>query len=393
MCVVCQAVSAGAAALTGILPIAVPDPEAATPVHIVVTQSASEPVSIGGTTCKKTGQIRNTSTGSFKCTTVGNRRVWRRSAKAIATTSPTSSTTTTLPMPTDDVARKVYESVVAVLSQEPATTTNIEYISEEPADTVGEDAAKRGVGPAIRLFNQLGFALPNSVIVLFAKTEAGVRSNLIGQGCDSALLRSNTFEYLRSTGVAVGGSCGSNRVATVAGPVARWSRDQLSIDFQHTIPHELFHTWQMKDVSMCGRSRCGGGDFPVWLWEGTPQFMTRLAFWSWNRQRTHDQWFDQWYTVERRDQLSMCRDVKIEQMVQPAPSWPSPGACAYSKGQLAVEILVANYGGFDALKRLHTTKTTPGYSDFGTHFRNTTGRDLTEFYAEVNAYLTKRGMP
>lgn len=28
-----------------------------------------------------------------------------------------------------------------------------------------------------------------------------------------------------------------------------------------------------------------------------PQFMTRLAFWSWNRQRTHDQWFDQWYTV------------------------------------------------------------------------------------------------
>jgi len=393
MCIVCQTISVGAAALTGILPVAVPEPEALQPTPAAVSPSAAQAVSIGGTACKTRGQVRVTSAGSFRCSNVGNRRVWRRSAAAPETTTTTSSTTTTLPKPTDEVARKVYESVAAVMSQEPAITTNIEYLSEEPANIFGEDAVKRGVGPALRLFHQLGLTLPSSVIVLFAKTEAGVRSILIGQGCDSALLRTNSFEYLRSTGVAIGGPCGSNRVATVAGPVARWSRDQSSIDFQHTVPHELFHTWQMKDVGMCGRWRCGSGDFPVWLWEGTPQFMTRLAFWSWNQQRTHDEWFDQWYNVERRDQLAMCKDVKIEQMVQPSPSWPSPGACAYSKGQLAIEVLVANYGGFDALKRLHTTKTTPGYADFETHFRNTTGRELNEFYTEVNAYFMKRGMP
>jgi hypothetical protein len=287
----------------------------------------------------------------------------------------------------------VYDLAQGLISQEAAISTQLEFISEEPSNPSGEEAAKKGVAPALRLFSQLGFQLPNSVIVLFAKTEEGVRSSLIGQGCDSPLLRNNTFEFLRATGVAVGGSCGHNRVATVAGPVSRWSRDQSSIDFQHTIPHELFHTWQMKDSGMCGRWRCGSGDFPVWLFEGSPQFMTRLAFWSWNQRRTHDQWFDYWYNVERRDLLAMCKDVKIEQMVQPSPSWPSPGACAYTKGQLAIEVLVANYGGFDALKRLHTTRSAPGLSDFATHFRSATGRELIDFYAEVNAYFATRGMP
>jgi len=277
------------------------------------------------------------------------------------------------------------------MSQEPATTTNIEYMSEEPANIFGEDAVKRGVEPALRLFHQLGLTLPSSVIVLFAKSEAGVRSILIEQGCDSAWLRTNSFAYLGRVGVAVGW-CGSDRYGTTVSPGVLL-RNSSTIEFHHVIPHELFHAWQAKNAGMCGIRRCYSFDFPVWLWEGTPQFMTRLAFWSWNSERTHDEWFDQWYNVERRDYLAMCKDVKIEQMVQPAPPWPSPGACAYSKGQLAIEVLVANYGGFDALKRLHTTKTTPGYADFDTHFRNTTGRELTEFYTEVNAYFIKRGMP
>ena len=388
----CQAALIGVAALTSVLPMMPPDRERLERVPANVSLvTATQHISIAGSSCRLVGQIRTTSQGSFKCVSIAKRKVWKRTPSS--STTSTSTTSTTLPKPSDDTARKVYELAIGLMSQDVADSTKLEYISEAPPDVEGEDAAKMGVAPALRLFGQLGFQPPNSVIIFFAKTESGVRSTLIEQGCDSPLLRNNSFEYLRSTGVAVGGSCGNNRVAIVASSVSRWSRDRTSIDFQHTIPHELFHTWQLKDSGMCGGRRCGGGDFPVWLWEGSPQFMTRLAFWTWNQRRTHDQWFDHWYNVERRDQLSMCKDVKIEQMVQPSPSWPSPGACAYSKGQLAIEVLVANYGGFDALKRLHTTRSTRGLADFAVHFRNSTGRDLAEFYAEVNTYFATRGMP
>ena len=390
MCIICQGVAIGASLVASLIPGVASEQPRRVETPVAAQVSAGVAPGISGKSCRKSGVVRSVGQVSYRCSPTKSGLRWKTQSAPVTTTTPPT-TTTTMAVPSDSVAKKVYESVVGAMSQEVASSTQIEYISEEPSNTVGEDAAKRGVAPALRLFAQLGFNLPNSVIVMFAKTETGVRSTLIGQGCDSALLRTNSFEYLRSTGVAVGGSCGNGRVATVAGPVARWSRDQASIDFQHTIPHELFHTWQMKDSGMCGQWRCGSNDFPVWLWEGTPQFMTRLAFWSWNRQKTHDQWFDHWYRVQRTDQFSMCKGVTIEQMVQPSPAWPSPGACAYSKGQLAIEVLVANYGGFDALKRLHTTKSTPGYLSFETHFRSATGRELSDFYSEVNLYFKTRG--
>jgi M6 family metalloprotease-like protein len=57
-------------------------------VHSAGSLSATQPLSIGGSACKKVGQIRNTSAGSFKCRLVGNRRVWRR--LVTSTTSTTS---------------------------------------------------------------------------------------------------------------------------------------------------------------------------------------------------------------------------------------------------------------------------------------------------------------
>ena len=88
---------------------------------------------------------------------------------------------------------------------------------------------------------------------------------------------------------------------------------------------------------------------------------------------------------------SMCVGVPIEEMIIPSTPWPGPGWCAYSKGQLAVEVLIANYGGFDTLKKLHTTKSLAGYTNFPEHFRSVTGKDISEFYAEVNSYFAKRG--
>jgi len=99
MCIVCQTISVGAAALTGILPVAVPEPEALQPVTAAVSPNAAQAASIGGTTCNNIGRIRSVAGRSFRCTAVGNRQIWRRSGVAAATTTSVAPTTTTTTIP------------------------------------------------------------------------------------------------------------------------------------------------------------------------------------------------------------------------------------------------------------------------------------------------------
>lgn len=87
MCVVCQTIYVGAAALTGVMPIAVTEPEALQPKPAVATSGIERAESIGGTACTKLGQTRKTSAGLFRCASTANRRTWRRIAIPVATTS------------------------------------------------------------------------------------------------------------------------------------------------------------------------------------------------------------------------------------------------------------------------------------------------------------------
>ena len=347
-----------------------------------------------GTKCVKVGSFRSIKNVKYQCKKSAQGLRWVTiSAKSKSTTTTSITTaTTTIPVPNDEVAKTVHELLVAAVAKDVASTTKIQYLSEEPINSSGEDAAKLGVEPALKLFAQLGFDLPMTVIVLFAKTEDGVRSKLFAEGCTDPYLKRD-FQYLNSTGVALQQGCSSNRVAVVAGPVSRWVRSTNSIEYQHTLPHEIFHQWQMNTASSCVTWRCGNADFPKWLYEGTPQFMARAAFWSWNRNQNQADWFDYWYAAYRPSDKTMCQSVTIEEMVDPQAPWGRPGGCAYSKGQLAIELLVAKYGGFEALKNLHTTKTTPGLSGFAEHFQRVTGRTLADFYSEVNAYFLKRNFP
>ena len=345
------------------------------------------------TKCQKAGAIRTVRSLKFQCMKSAKGLRWAKTVKQLSPTSTTTTTypptTTTIPAPTDEVAKAIHELLVSAATKDISSATKIQYMSEEPANSSGETAAKLGVEPALKLYAQLGFDIPMTVIVPFAQTEEGVRSKLLAENCTSSALRSGHL-FLAATGAALGGNCGTNRAAVVAGPISRWARNQTSIDFQHTLPHEIFHQWQMNATSSCGGWRCGNADFPKWLFEGTPQFMTRAAYWSWNKNLNHADWLDQWYTTYSPTQKTMCQGVTIEEMVDPVAPWGRPGGCAYSKGQLAIEVLIAKYGGFEALKNLHTTKTTPGLSGFSAHFQRVTGRALADFYSEVNAYFSQR---
>lgn len=340
---------------------------------------------ITGTRCARTGMTKSARGTSYRCVKSGSSLLWRRTPVVTTTTT----TTTTLPTPVDEVALKIHDVLTAAKSRDVKSTIRVDYLSEEPVNAL-EDSAKVGVDRALTLFAQLGFAVPNDVIVLFAKTEAGVKSILIGQGCDSWALRSPSVTFLGSTGGALNGKCSANRVAVIASPVSGWGNPS-GIEFQHTLPHELFHQWQMNSTRLCGQFACNSGDFPRWLFEGTAQLMTRLAYASWNQSKTHQQWHDYWYDNDRKRDREMCVGVPIEEMVTPYTPWPGPGWCAYSKGQLAIELLVANYGGMDVLRKLHTERSTSGLGDFPAFFRRITGVELAQFYSEVNSYFVKRG--
>ena len=81
--------------MTGILPVAVPEPEALQPIPAASSPSAAQTASIGGTMCKKLGQTRRTSAGSFRCTAVGKQKTWRPLQTAAKTSTTTTTTTTT----------------------------------------------------------------------------------------------------------------------------------------------------------------------------------------------------------------------------------------------------------------------------------------------------------
>lgn len=79
--------------MTGILPVAVPEREALQPIPAAVSPSAAQAPSIEGKTCKKLGQRRKTSAGSFRCTAVGKQKSW----KSIQIATTTSTTTIAIP--------------------------------------------------------------------------------------------------------------------------------------------------------------------------------------------------------------------------------------------------------------------------------------------------------
>ena len=101
MYIVFRIVSVGAAALAGILPITAAEPQVLNPISAVISQSATQPASIGGTACKKVGQIRDFQSQRLICLRVnakagssnGPSLVW---VKISSPKNSTKSTTTTV---------------------------------------------------------------------------------------------------------------------------------------------------------------------------------------------------------------------------------------------------------------------------------------------------------
>jgi len=266
MCIVCQTISVGAAALTGILPVAVPEPEALQPTPAAVSPSAAQAVSIGGTACKTRGQVRVTSAGSFRCSNVGNRRVWRRAPAAAATTTTTTTTTTISLRPYQVVYQEVLrwaESSRPAASKSKFTVEFSPNFDVEKANRFTEALTwaflpweRQTLGEGVRVVVVDEFGAD------FWESRQPSGSNNCG-GKGSALFSAN----LRADGF-VGYGCWAWRGEEVLIWVIG-SKFNSFDRFQSLIHHEVVHLAQFATYSK-------DGDFPCFLGEGEASFFDEL---------------------------------------------------------------------------------------------------------------------
>ena len=84
-----------------------------------------------GKSCSKAGAIAGTKKNPLVCKKVGMKLVWRKVVVAKTTTVvPSTTTTTTVAVPSDSVARKVYDLVVAAMTSSVTSASSIEFVSE-----------------------------------------------------------------------------------------------------------------------------------------------------------------------------------------------------------------------------------------------------------------------
>jgi hypothetical protein len=186
-------------------------------------------------------------------------------------------------------------------------------------------------------------------------------------------------------GYAIWADCGGRSVVTRP-DVDTERGDWTSLSAQHVMIHEAWHQWQREAVG----TQLGNGDYPKWIWEGSAQAVSRYAIWAVGEQlRDPEGLLRDWYSIERPDLRASCVGVKIREMVPNTP-WPDKANCGYSKGQVAIDLLVERYG-FNVLVKIFQAPKQRGMADFAAIFKSVTGAELEQFYDEVDLEMTKRG--
>lgn len=225
--------------------------------------------------------------------------------------------------------------------------------------------------------SRLGMLITRELVVVYPNTEAWM-NNEIQKLCSS---RYN----LPLGGYAIWQDCGTKSVVTR--PNADFeSSPKESLESQHGLIHEALHQWQRETVP----KYYGNGDYPKWVWEGGVQALSRYIFWlNSDRTQTPDALLVDWFTTYRSDLRQSCIGVNIREMV-PNKAWPDKANCAYSKGQVAVDLFVETYG-LEKFLMIFKAPKQRGMSDFPSVFQSVTGSNLEDFYDKVDREIALRG--
>jgi hypothetical protein len=226
----------------------------------------------------------------------------------------------------------------------------------------------------------MGAQITNPLVLIYADTENWMNEELKRQGCVFA-----PGWKLPLGGFAIMADCGGKYIITR--PNADREGNQSSIEVQNGLIHEAFHQWQNQVM----KNGLDGRDWPKWLIEGGAHAFARYAFWKTSGTNlSPDQILIDWFTIDTPEFRRLCVGVPVREMVANIP-YPERGwVCAYSKGQVTIDLFIEKYG-VDSLFVLYRSPKSKGMLDFPMVFRSVTGQDLEEFYTEVDKEMTKRG--
>jgi hypothetical protein len=265
----------------------------------------------------------------------------------------------------------------AAVAASPAPVRQAIYVSEAAQLSYANKAIIEVFEKHIQWLASTGLALRNELVFVIPRTAGWMNDEIARQGCGRYTLPIG--------GYAIWADCSGRSVVTRP-DVDTEGGSIFSLSAQHVMIHEAWHQWQREAV---GTQR-GNGDYPKWIWEGSAQAVSRYAIWAVGDQlQDPEALLRDWYTLERPDLRASCVGVKIREMVPNTP-WPDKANCGYSKGQVAIDLLVEKYG-FNALVKIFQVPKQGGMTDFASVFKSVTGAELELFYDEVDIEMTKRG--
>lgn len=334
-----------------------------------------------GSVCKKRGQVVVSAGNQYTCIQSGKRLIWGKPKKVVAapTPKPTSTPTQYVSPVRDAVSVEIDMLRSEVLSRKIRTTAKATWFFQGDTSEAIRSKTINTLEAAMPVYAQYGFTT-NDVTVLVARDMNWVRERLTALGCRFSLLPERPGFY-------VSGPCagGNGTITSSHWDVEKFSDGIDGLYFHHVLPHEYFHQVQEQ------LSRGGNGDFPKWFWEGSAQFFTNQIWASRNPQQGYVEWFEHWWTKLRPDLgPAACKEVTIAEMSDPSASGMANG-CAYSKGQLLVELLIAKYGMEKYLGLYTASKPYEGPAQFESNFAKVTGIALNAFYSEAADFIKRRG--
>ena len=344
-----------------------------------------------GTPCKVFNQKIVYANKAFTCIKSGKRLVWNKGVAAkkptptptptpTATPTPTptpTATPTPTPTPTLRVKSVLENQLLAAYKQELEREINFTLVIENPNLSSKNRFLIEEFRKHLKWLAGMGAQITNPLVLIYADTENWMNEEFKRQGCVFA-----PGHRLPLGGFAIFSDCGGKFIITR--PNADREDPASSIETQNGLIHEAFHQWQ--NQVMPG----GLSGYPKWLIEGGAHAIARYAFWSNNGlQVSPDQFLTEWFTPQHEFRR-ICIGVNVREMIPNIP-YPEKGwVCAYSKGQVAIDLIIEKYG-VKSFFALYSTPKTVGAEDFPKIFRNVTGQDLETFYSEVDQEMKKRG--
>jgi len=334
-----------------------------------------------GTGCKVNKQKVVYQKKTFTCMKSGKKLVW---SKGVPVQKPTPTPTLT-PTPTPKPTPTPTARVKSVLENQLSAAYKSELEREIPFTLVIENPNLSSKNKfLIEEFRKhlkwlagIGAQITNPLVLIYADTENWMNDEFKRQGCVFA-----PGHRLPLGGFAIFSDCGGKFIITR--PNADREDPASSIETQNGLIHEAFHQWQ--NQVMPG----GLSGYPKWFIEGGAHAIARFAYWTQNDQKiSPDKFLTEWFTPQHEFRR-ICVGVNVREMIPNIP-YPEKGwVCAYSKGQVAIDLIIEKYG-VESFFALYSTPKTVGTEDFTKVFRKVTGQEIESFYNEVDQEMKKRG--